>query len=138
MNTQSESHCAVKLNRTHTLLAGGFARAYRFNDPISSSRQKKPLSAEELGISELRPRRYRRQTSDIGGGVQLNRAWIYDGYDWNEVEDMSQVRDRPACSLLPMSDGTVRVLVAGGCEGWCYDNPGTKTAEMYNPETDKW
>jgi N-acetylneuraminic acid mutarotase len=28
--------------------------------------------------------------------------------------------------------------VAGGCQGWCAENPAIKTAEMYNPETNYW
>ena len=47
----------------------------------------------------------------------MKSAWIYDGYDWNRLPDMSVVRDRPACSVLNVQDGSVRILVTGGCEG---------------------
>ena len=30
------------------------------------------------------------------------------------------------------------MLVAGGCEGWCVETPGTKSVEMYNPRTNEW
>ena len=32
----------------------------------------------------------------------------------------------------------VRVLVAGGCDGWCADKKAISSAELYNPETDTW
>ena len=28
--------------------------------------------------------------------------------------------------------------MAGGCDGWCVENPSIKDAEMYNPRTDTW
>ena len=39
-----------------------------------------------------------------------------------------------------MVDGSIRILVAGGCNGWCVDrnNKAVSSAEMYNPETDQW
>ena len=39
-----------------------------------------------------------------------------------------------------MPDGSIRILVAGGCNGWCVDrnNKAVSSAEMYNPETDEW
>ena len=51
-----------------------------------------------------------------GGGYILSRAWIYDGYYWRKIPDMPVTRDRPACSLVEMSNGERRILVAGGCE----------------------
>ena len=89
------------------------------------------------GVVSPRINRRKRQ-ADIGGGISLKRAWLFDGYYWNELPDMSQVRDRPACSLVNMPDGSVRVLVAGGCNGWCVKNPPLASAEMYNPETETW
>lgn len=33
----------------------------------------------------------------------------------------------------------MRVLIAGGCDGWCADDePSVSSAEMYDPETNKW
>jgi hypothetical protein len=32
---------------------------------------------------------------------------MYDGFQWNEIEDMSEPRDRPACSLVQLEDGGV-------------------------------
>ena len=32
----------------------------------------------------------------------------------------------------------IRILVAGGCKGWCVENPPIRHAEMYNPETGGW
>ena len=37
-----------------------------------------------------------------------------------------------------MPDNSIRILVAGGCNGWCIKNPGIKSAEMYNPYTNYW
>ena len=37
------------------------------------------------------------------------------------------------CALLQ-----INVLVAGGCDGWCVENPSIKKAEMYDPREDKW
>ena len=28
--------------------------------------------------------------------------------------------------------------MAGGCDGWCVENPSIKDVEMYNPRTDTW
>ena len=127
------SHCAVRLNRTHVFIAGGFASAYRTGDPLTEQR------GSSNSQNNLGPRRSKRQVdSALGGGIALNRAWLYDGYYWNEVADMSIVRDRPACSLLNLPNGSIRVLVAGGCQGWCAKSRPEASAEMYNPETDSW
>ena len=67
-------------------------------------------------MGQRKNRRSRRQAG-IGGGYSLKSAWIYDGYDWNRLPDMSVVRDRPACSVLNVQDGSIRILVTGGCEG---------------------
>ena len=32
----------------------------------------------------------------------------------------------------------VKVLVAGGCNGWCVKNPPINTAELYDPATNTW
>jgi hypothetical protein len=32
----------------------------------------------------------------------------------------------------------VRILVAGGCNSWCTENPGVTSAEMYDPDTNQW
>ena len=52
-------------------------------------------------------KRTKRQDEKLGGGIQFARAWIYDGFQWNEIEDMSEPRDRPACSLVQLEDGAV-------------------------------
>ena len=28
--------------------------------------------------------------------------------------------------------------MAGGCEGWCVETPGTNSSEMYNPRDNTW
>ena len=30
------------------------------------------------------------------------------------------------------------MLVAGGCNGWCKENPAITSAEMYDPDTNQW
>jgi hypothetical protein len=32
----------------------------------------------------------------------------------------------------------IRVLVAGGCNGWCKESPAISSAEMYDPDTNLW
>ncbi len=135
-----ESHCVVQLNKTHIFMAGGYARAYRFSDPLAPKPSGDPDPEIEVN-PRFRPRTSRQikdDNSDIGGGYSLRRAWLYDGYYWREIQNMYHIRDRPACSTLNMPDGTIRVLVAGGCEGWCVKNPAMTSAEMYNPDTDDW
>ena len=53
-------------------------------------------------------KRTKRQDEKLGGGIQFARAWLYDGFQWNEIADMSEPRDRPACSLVQLEDGAVR------------------------------
>jgi hypothetical protein len=72
------------------------------------------------------------------GGKELDSAWMFDGSSWNTLAKMSTTRDRPACSLVYMSDRSVRILVAGGCVGWCINSPGIASAEMYAPMTNTW
>ena len=37
-----------------------------------------------------------------------------------------------------MSIFQIKVLVAGGCDGWCADNPAISKVELYDPETNNW
>ena len=63
----------------------------------------------------------------LAGGYALKTAWMYDGLYWERVVNMGEVRDRPACSLVEDPDtGKIRVLVAGGCNGWCVENPAAR------------
>ena len=32
----------------------------------------------------------------------------------------------------------MKVIVAGGCNGWCYEHPPLASAELYDPATDTW
>ena len=32
----------------------------------------------------------------------------------------------------------MQVIVAGGCDGWCYENPPLASAELYDPATGTW
>ena len=34
--------------------------------------------------------------------------------------------------------GRVKVLVAGGCDGWCVENPALASAESWDPDTGEW
>ena len=62
-----------------------------------------------------RDRRRQRQAEDIvyenssyfGGGVQTDKAWMFDGYSWKKIAPMSIARDRPACSIINMPNGKV-------------------------------
>lgn len=160
-------HCTVRLNKTHILLVGGYASAYRFVDP-TLNRTPKPVqldvaageggtnpriqatrsgSKEQPGLRTILgtrtvvegPEEF--ETFDanapIGGGVAVSRAWLFNGDYWQDTAPLSTVRDRPACSVV-VKDKKVRIIAAGGCNGWCAKNPATKSAEMYDPELDIW
>ena len=32
----------------------------------------------------------------------------------------------------------MKIIVAGGCNGWCAESPPITTAELYDPKTDTW
>jgi hypothetical protein len=185
------SHCAVRVNKTHIMVAGGFAAAYRFKDPtldnqggnnnnnnqgsqtpinlgnaganpriqhtklappVKTTPQpaaapcsdddinirsgaipcSKPCSDDKLNIRSgatpctpkapnvgrgKRQAAYEDDLGAIGGGFALKRAWLYDGYYWSELRDMSVIRDRPACSIVSMPDGQVCNYLL--MHGWC-------------------
>ena len=83
------SHCAVSINRTHVVIVGGYA-ADHYIDP--------PFGLPDVYVP----------------GLGLNKTWMYDGNAWENMPDMHEVRDRPACSLLQLDNGEIRILVAGG------------------------
>lgn len=93
-DTGLDSHCAVRLNSTHIFMAGGFANAYRVCDALGTNPES---SCDTDEPTEL----------DLGGGKVLDRAWMYDGYEWVDLAPMSTPRDRPACSLVQSDDGSV-------------------------------
>ena len=51
------------------------------------------------------------------GGLFHNQAWIFDGKVWNSIGKMSIVRDDPACSLVEMEEGEVRIYVTERLKG---------------------
>eukprot|EP00095_Tigriopus_kingsejongensis_P000444 maker-scaffold492_size156171-snap-gene-0.17 protein:Tk00444 transcript:maker-scaffold492_size156171-snap-gene-0.17-mRNA-1 annotation:"AT19278p" len=106
------SHCVVRLNKTHVVIAGGFASEYTI-----SNNQGQTL---------------------YNSGESQDKVWLHDGNDWAQLEPMSVRRDRPACSLVQLADGQIRVLVAGGCEKWCAKFPAISSAEMLDVNTGKW
>ncbi len=63
---------------------------------------------------------------------------MYDGFAWRPMPDLSTVRDRPACSLAQYDDGKVGILVAGGCNGWCVENPAIASAEIFDLTKWRW
>ena len=44
---------------------------------------------------------------DIGGAVQTNKTWMFNGNSWEARAEMSIARDRPACSIMNMPNGEV-------------------------------
>eukprot|EP00094_Tigriopus_californicus_P006154 TCALIF_05926-PA protein Name:"Similar to snk Serine protease snake (Drosophila melanogaster)" AED:0.19 eAED:0.19 QI:0/0.83/0.71/0.85/0.66/0.71/7/188/824 len=106
------SHCVVSLNKTHVVIAGGYADQFT----LTSNRGESIYNA----------------------GESQDKSWMYDGYRWNELESMSTRRDRPACSLVQTDEGKLFVLAAGGCDKWCAKNPAISSAEILDPETGKW
>ena len=47
---------------------------------------------------------------DTGGGFSNGKTWMYDGKNWKEKKPIGVARDRPACSLISMPDGKVKIL----------------------------
>merc|ERR1712226_951463 len=89
------SQCVVTLNSSSVFMAGGYQDAYRI------------ITNETIDEIE----------APIAGGKTLSNSWMFDGSSWKALAEMSTPRDRPACSLMHMNDGSIRVLVAGGCKG---------------------
>lgn len=120
--TGIKSHCAVQINRTHVMIAGGYA------GPDEKNRippDMKEWVAKNPSVKDF-------------AGTHLNKTWLYNGQDWVETADMSTPRDRAACSLVELPNGETRILVAGGCKGWCVDHYAMSSAEMYDPGTNTW
>lgn len=110
-------------------MAGGFAQAYKFCDPLKNSGSNllrdddypdftnttnpRTISREselEQQLNTLRACDDEELSSDdvqLGGGRVLSSAWMYDGFSWNSLPPMSTPRDRPACSLAQLEDGSV-------------------------------
>ena len=44
---------------------------------------------------------------NIGGAVQTNKTWMFNGNSWEARAEMSIARDRPACSIMNMPNGEV-------------------------------
>ena len=79
------SHCVVTLNSSNIFMAGGYQSAYRI------------LTNETIDEIE----------APIAGGKTLSNSWMFDGSSWKALAKMSTPRDRPACSLMHMNDGSV-------------------------------
>ena len=71
------------------MIAGGFAADYVFKPPFIPN-------AQEIYVP----------------GTALAKAWLYDGNFWVPVNDMSTVRDRPACSVVQLPGGTTTNTIA--------------------------
>ena len=99
-----------RINSTHTFMAGGYAGIYALCD---SSRNAEILKNFKPGDGNKRhsiwddPSVSPDSSQLFGGGVFLDRAWIFDGLAWNELPAMSTTRDRPHCSLVEDENGLV-------------------------------
>ena len=82
------SQCVVTLNSSSVFMAGGFQDAYRLITNETTDEIEAP----------------------IAGGKQLSSSWMFDGSSWKTLAEMSTPRDRPACSLMHMNDGSVSSL----------------------------
>ena len=106
----------ARINKTHTVLVGGYA-----HDFTTINRRGETL---------------------FTAGLSQQATWLYDGNYWEQLEDMSTTRDRPACSLVQLGDnsGQVGVLVAGGCARFCADsdNPPMRSAELLDVNSGSW
>ena len=45
------------------------------------------------------------------GGSQNKRTWIYNSSHWIETAATKIARDRPACSLVNLSNGKVLIII---------------------------
>ena len=79
------SQCVVTLNSSSVFMAGGYQDAYRI------------ITNETIDEIE----------APIAGGKTLSNSWMFDGSSWKALAEMSTPRDRPACSLMHMNDGSV-------------------------------
>ncbi|XP_040580289.1 uncharacterized protein [Lepeophtheirus salmonis] len=122
-NSGISYHCSVRLNRTHILIAGGYAAPYVFRNPFREVKEEYEDYEEEDGYSVP--------------GISLKSAWMFDGFYWKRLSSMNGNRDRLACSTLN-DNGVVKVLVAGGCREWCETSPAIPDVEIYDPTTNKW
>ncbi len=122
-DTGLESFCAVRVNSSHIFIAGGYARGYRAVDSLACSNSQNE-DEDQVDIQlEANPRVAGKEGEGLPsinkcnkdeldgsedsiqqGGYVLNKAWMFDGNDWKELGDMSQRRDRPACSLVQDQD----------------------------------
>ena len=50
---------------------------------------------------------YELSNNEIGGALQTNKTWLYNGNSWEARAEMSIARDRPACSIVNMPNGEV-------------------------------
>ena len=121
-----DSFCAVKLNKTHIFIAGGYARAYKVEGVKQSPNEP---ADDTIDYND---------DSKTDGGIVLNKSWMYNGFDWTLLPSMTEARDRPACTSINLPNGNIGILVAGGCKGWCVKNQPLKSAEVFDLKTEQW
>ena len=85
-------------------MVGGLSQLYELVDGFED------IPKDEKGCPENYPNLLveKIENQSKGGGKFLNKAWLYDGAQWTEVEEMSSQRDNPLCSLIQMADEEVR------------------------------
>ncbi len=102
------SHCTVSINGTHVFMAGGYAGDYNQTDRLG----------------RFSPR--------YVPGRPLAEAWMFVKNHWETLPNMSNIRDRPACALVPTKEGSPKIIVAGGCDGWCPESQALDTVEIFD------
>ena len=89
-------------------MAGGLAQVFKLQQEFGEEEQDDngcPINPPEESFHEAE--------EEVGGGLFLNLAWIFDGKEWKDLEPMSVARDQLACSLVEMDDGEVLHLIQG-------------------------
>ena len=76
---------------------------------------------------------YELPSSLVGSWVR-NLLQILDGTSVKQTKTQEKIFKNNNLSF----NFQIRVLVAGGCNGWCKENPAIASAEMFDPETNLW
>ena len=97
-----------RINKTHTFMAGGYGGEYSLCDTAKKSNSSSS-DTNNADVTDIR----NTVNSDspncddptiapenLFGALILKNAWMYDGYEWEELPPMSTTRDRSHCTLI--------------------------------------
>ena len=83
--------------------------------------------------------RAQNRSIDFPAATQAS-SWLFDGYYWRKLGDMSVSRDGPACGQIDLPNGQTGVLAAGGCRQKCDPQRPRplRSAEILDLESGSW